>query len=162
VSGAKRRTAARTSRATVLRVDPAASYSPMRRPHSTIGAGGLNFRVRDGNGCDPSALATGNRSCKWVTRLRSRRTAPVGRTRKTARTTLIAQASGSSLFLVKEITVKPHGQLVPVSSTPYGASTPGLSTSSSTRGLQGPYGPGNRILGRASRLYAFSGYPFRT
>src|SRR6476659_3014931 len=41
--------------------DPAASYSPMRRPHSTIGAGGLNFRVRDGNGCDPSALATGNR-----------------------------------------------------------------------------------------------------
>jgi hypothetical protein len=40
---------------------PAASYSPIRRPHSTIGAGGLNFRVRDGNGCDPSALATGNR-----------------------------------------------------------------------------------------------------
>jgi hypothetical protein len=25
---------------------------------STIGAGGLNFRVRDGNGCDPSAMAT--------------------------------------------------------------------------------------------------------
>jgi hypothetical protein len=40
---------------------PAASYSPIRRPYSTIGAGGLNFRVRDGNGCDPSALATGNR-----------------------------------------------------------------------------------------------------
>jgi hypothetical protein len=27
---------------------------------STIGAGGLNFRVRDGNGCGPSALVTGN------------------------------------------------------------------------------------------------------
>ena len=27
---------------------------------STIGAGGLNFRVRDGNGCDPSALPTRN------------------------------------------------------------------------------------------------------
>ena len=25
---------------------------------STIGAGGLNFRVRDGNGCDPAAIAT--------------------------------------------------------------------------------------------------------
>src|SRR5690606_6875124 len=25
---------------------------------STIGAGGLNFRVRDGNGWDPSAMAT--------------------------------------------------------------------------------------------------------
>ena len=27
-------------------------------PPSTIGAGRLNFRVRDGNGCDPAALAT--------------------------------------------------------------------------------------------------------
>src|SRR5439155_16287710 len=41
--------------------DPAASYSPTRRPCSTIGAGGLNGRVRDGNGCFPSAIAAGNR-----------------------------------------------------------------------------------------------------
>ena len=27
-------------------------------PPSTIGAGGLNFRVRNGNGCDPAAMAT--------------------------------------------------------------------------------------------------------
>jgi hypothetical protein len=27
-------------------------------PPSTIGAGGLNFRVRNGYGCDPSAIAT--------------------------------------------------------------------------------------------------------
>ena len=27
-------------------------------PPSTIGAGSLNFRVRDGNGCDPAAMAT--------------------------------------------------------------------------------------------------------
>ena len=27
---------------------------------STIGADRLNFRVRDGNGCDPVAMATGN------------------------------------------------------------------------------------------------------
>jgi hypothetical protein len=31
---------------------------PGSLPPSTIGAGGLNFRVRNGNGCDPSALAT--------------------------------------------------------------------------------------------------------
>ena len=29
-------------------------------PPSTIGAGELNFRVRDGNGCDIAAMATGN------------------------------------------------------------------------------------------------------
>jgi hypothetical protein len=33
---------------------------PGGRPPSTIGAGGLNFRVRDGNGCGPTAIATGN------------------------------------------------------------------------------------------------------
>src|SRR4051794_24998533 len=30
-------------------------------PPSTIGAGGLNCRVRDGNGRDTAAMATGNR-----------------------------------------------------------------------------------------------------
>jgi hypothetical protein len=33
---------------------------PRRCQRSTIGAGGLNCRVRDGNGCDPSARVTGN------------------------------------------------------------------------------------------------------
>src|SRR3989442_6491519 len=51
--------------------------------------------------------------------------------------------------------VKPHGHLVPVSSTPYGASTPGLSTSSSTRGLQGPRGPGMPYLGDGFPLICF-------
>ena len=31
-------------------------------PPSTIGAGGLHFRVRNGNGCFPAAIATGNLS----------------------------------------------------------------------------------------------------
>ena len=31
---------------------------PHSRPCSTIGAEGLNFRVRDGNGCDPLAMVT--------------------------------------------------------------------------------------------------------
>ena len=32
---------------------------PQSRPCSTIGPGGLNFRVRDGNGCGPSGIAAG-------------------------------------------------------------------------------------------------------
>src|SRR5437773_7033449 len=32
---------------------------PPGYPGSTIGAGGLNCRVRNGNGCDPSAMITG-------------------------------------------------------------------------------------------------------
>ena len=39
---------------------PAATYSPTRKPCSTIGSEGLNFRVRDGNGWDPFDKATGN------------------------------------------------------------------------------------------------------
>ncbi len=35
---------------------------PGSLPPSTIGAGGLNGRVRNGNGCFPAAMATGNRS----------------------------------------------------------------------------------------------------
>jgi hypothetical protein len=34
---------------------------PRRYQRSTIGPGGLNCRVRDGNGCGPSGIATGNR-----------------------------------------------------------------------------------------------------
>src|SRR5215831_2151968 len=35
---------------------------PLSLPSSTIGPGGLNFRVRDGIGCGPSGIAAGNRS----------------------------------------------------------------------------------------------------
>ncbi len=40
--------------------DPAATYSPAKS--STIGVKGLDFRVRDGNGYDTFALATGSTS----------------------------------------------------------------------------------------------------
>ena len=36
----------------------AASYSPTALRRSTIGAGGLNYRVRNGTGCTPSAITT--------------------------------------------------------------------------------------------------------
>lgn len=38
---------------------PAASWSPTGLPRSTIGARGLNFRVRDGTGCASPAMAAG-------------------------------------------------------------------------------------------------------
>ena len=41
---------------------PAATYSPTSNACSTIGSGGLNCRVRDGNGCDPTDKATGKRA----------------------------------------------------------------------------------------------------
>src|SRR5260370_265642 len=60
------------------RRDPLRSKLPRQRPtlprryqRSTIGPGGLNFRVRDGNGRGPSGNATGNRH-------RSRRTSRAG------------------------------------------------------------------------------------
>ncbi len=83
-----------------------------------------------------------------------------------------------STFLIREMTqlshlaqtmsirskgdVKPHGRLVLVSCRPHSLSTPSLSNSSSTSGLQGAYAPGDLILRQASRLDAFSGYPIRT
>jgi len=53
--------------------------------------------------------------------------------------------------------VKPNDRLVRVSSMSHNTYTSRLSTWSSTRGLQG-----HLISGGASRLDAFSGYPFRT
>jgi hypothetical protein len=53
--------------------------------------------------------------------------------------------------------VKPYGPLVPVSYAHCCASTPGLSTSWSSRVLQGEL-----ISRRVSHLDAFSGYPVRT
>ena len=52
--------------------------------------------------------------------------------------------------------LKPIEQLVPVSYTHYCASTSGLSTWWSSTALKGEL-----VLRQASRLDAFSGYPFR-
>ena len=76
----------------------------------------------------------------------------------------ISQGAAADIFrsTEKRIMVKPHGLLVPVSLTPRGASTPGLSTWSSTRSLQRSCDLGDLILWRVSRLDAFSISPFRT
>jgi hypothetical protein len=55
-------------------------------PPSTIGAGGLHFRVRNGNGCYPAAMATGN-LVFWVVNWDARHDADaVPRTPERART----------------------------------------------------------------------------
>ena len=41
------------------KTSPAATYLPDQKPGSIVGAGGLNFRVRDGNGWVPSAVPPG-------------------------------------------------------------------------------------------------------
>ena len=61
-----------------------------------------------------------------------------------------------------EVEAKPLGLLVPVSSTRCRASTSGLSTQSSSWGPYQVNPEGDLILRRASRLDAFSGYPFQT
>ena len=58
--------------------------------------------------------------------------------------------------------VKPNGRLVLVSYAHYCASTSSLSTRWSSWALHFPFGLGDLILERASRLYAFSGYHNRT
>src|SRR5262249_44379558 len=106
---------------------------------STIGAGGLNCRVRNGNGCFPPARVTGK-----------------GKAEKNRTNRIGCEAMGSAVE-ERESLVKPDDRLVQVSSTPCSAYTSCLSTWSSSRGLQG-----DLISGGASRLDAFSGYPFRT
>src|SRR4030088_2699557 len=60
------------------------------------------------------------------------------------------------------LAIKPIERLVPVSSTHYCAYTPGLSTWSSSTALIRELPLGDLILGKVSRLYAFSAYPDRT
>ena len=44
---------------------PTASYSRTGESRTTLGDGALNFRVRNGNGCDNSSMATGKKPFSW-------------------------------------------------------------------------------------------------
>src|SRR6185369_375314 len=139
---------------------------------STIGGGRLNFRVRNGNGWDPAPMTTGKLAA-WGLRLRAspalRRTSrhglpdvarvasEVGVVPDNVKEPTEYPANGSSplpsqLKEEKQKMVKPHGLLVPVSLTSRDASTPGLSTWSSTRSLQRSCDLGDLISWRVSRL----------
>src|SRR4029453_2931647 len=129
--------------------------SRSRAGSSTIGAGGLNGRVRDGTGCGSSAIdhrtrgRTPSQDAWWY--------GVVGCGRVCER----PLAAGRE---TKMGVVKPLGLLVPVSCTCYQASTSGLSTQSSPGGLTHTQTgvTGDLILERASRLDAFSASPDRT
>ena len=130
-------------------VCPAASYSPTWSPGSTIGAEGLSFRVRNGAGRFPFAMTAVTLSSCVV-----RDGVGVSRPFLGNRT---VDASISMVF-VASCRLISTGQL---QASLVRTSTSGLSTQwSSWEPLT--RGHGNLILKRASRLDAFSGYPFRT
>ena len=83
---------------------------------TTIGAGGLNCRVRDGNGWNPTAIGARN-----LIPVRPRAGALAMRIGKLHKEELSVPNKQRCVVIVS-------GRLVPVSSTPCDASTPGLST----------------------------------
>ena len=108
---------------------------PHRIPCSTIGPGGLNYRVRDGIGCGPSGKAT-RKNKKQLAVVRVKRD----------------RCSEPWSSKGKKVMVKPHGRLVLVSFTYYYASTPSLLP----RGLRGAF----RVL-RPGRPNLEVGFPLR-
>ena len=109
---------------------------PPGHPGSTIGAEELNFCVRNGNRWDLFAMAT--------------------------KISILVTIEQQGSFGLQKDMVKPHGSLVSVSSMCCHTSTSDLSTLSSSTSLQVAFATGYLILEGASRLDAFSGYPFRT
>ena len=141
------------------------SHKDVRRrptlPHppecSTIGAIELSFRVRNGTGRFLDAMTAVTRRDPT-----SPKTQPTPQ-RKQACPGVVSPEphSGREQQQTKNVLLS-HQPLVPVSSTRCRASTSGLSTQSSTGGLSHPKVYGYLILKQASRLDAFSGYPFPT
>ena len=112
---------------------------PLGLPSSTIGSKELNFRVREGIGCDLLDITTGNCGC-FSRRSRSNvlRVRPNGASLwrlRCERLALVTRAPSTNSDVCPRSMVKPHDLLVPVSSSDCSVSTPGLSTSWSTRGL---------------------------
>ena len=113
---------------------------------STIGAASFHGRVRNGIGWGTCAITT------WSS-------GPAGNNIKRRHTRLVLLMFGCAHIGIRLYArpIKPIEQLVPVSFTHYCASTPGLSTWWSPTVLK------RFLVSRgASRLDAFSSYPFRT
>ncbi len=143
---------------------------------STIGAEGLNGRVRNGIGCGPLAITT--RSCKhgplsigWVSSFLRRLAGAGGRPLRGRLGAMacpnwaVAPGSGSGACrCTRRLPAPKHGhaikpieRLVPVSCMRCRTSTSGLSTWWSSTALK------RDLVSRwASRLDAFSSYPVRT
>jgi hypothetical protein len=141
---------------------------------STIGAGGLSFRVRDGSGRFPAAVAAET----WVER--GGRSAPGGASPGGRRVVRRGGRARGGWGWLPAVAREPHsgrgrvfprgggcggqvlGLLVPVGFASCDVSTSGLSTQWSGWGPYPVVPVGDLILKQASRLDAFSGYPFRT
>ena len=119
---------------------------PRSLPRSTIGAGGLNFSVRNGKRCIPAAIVTLSKK-RQVFGCMARALARLAFENRIAR----SQKNHQALDL-----------LVPLGYIHRCTYTCGLSTWWSTRSLTPSKVMGDLISRRASRLDAFSGYPFRT
>ena len=125
---------------------------------STIGAKAFDGRVRDGIGSDRLARATrpakdGALGCGWRDRLWGRWVSGFGR--DFSKNWSFRWVSLRRMRALATRAIKSNERLVPVSFTRYRASTSGLSTWWSSTALQGEL-----VLRLASRLDAFSGYPF--
>ena len=119
---------------------------------STIGAEDFHGRVRDGIGCGPLAIAT--RPGERTVTTGDQRLSARGLNAFCRRANTVTKGN-RCLSACKAI--KPIERLVLVSFTCCHASTPSLSTWWSSTGLKR-----DLVLRGASRLDAFSGYPFRT
>ena len=118
---------------------------PGGSPPSTIGAGGLHFRVRNGNGCFPAAIATGNLYGIVKALIRTPE-----RARAVPRTWYASRRKNPSPRPIStgRLNTSPCLHLRPINLVVY----------------QGPYSVnrmGDLISRQASRLDAFSAYPFR-
>ena len=116
------------------------------RARTIIGAGSFHVRVRDGiEWFRPAMAARRKRMRPWFWRRRRHR---------------YSSERGKTLGCYA---LKPHGRLVPVSCTHCCAFTSGLLTWWSSTALQEPVARvrGDEVWEGASRLDAFSGYPFR-
>ena len=130
---------------------------PHSLPCSTIGAGELNYRVRNGTGCFPSAKTTEQPTHPTPTHVRGGGSLHDDRhthihLTNTVPSCFLGTTQGrehhTNGFALNVRVFKPLGLLVPVDSTRYRASIPGLSTRSSTGGLTPTKGWENSSQGR--------------
>ena len=122
---------------------------PPSFPGSTIGAEELNFRVRDGNGCYLFAIAAENLIFVFVFRVLYLDTNS-GAALKRLCPLFCGQAARP--ISTSKLNALPHLHTWPINLVIFEGSSVSPVAS----------GKGYLILGLASRLDAFSGYPFRT
>ena len=120
---------------------------PHSRPCSTIGAKELNFRVRDGNGCFLFAIATEknfNFQCD--------NNLDINTSKRSEQLCKLFYGQASRPISTSKLNALPHLHTWPINLVIFeGSSVSPVAM-----------GKGYLILGLASRLDAFSGYPFRT